>query len=276
MAPARPFLKWAGGKTQLIPTLLETLPSRNATYFEPFIGGGAVFFALAAQGTRFQHAVINDWNRELVDAYRAIRDFPEEVIDQLKLLPYSKEIFLELRAKLPQDFSPCRRAARMIYLNKTCFNGLYRVNKAGGFNVPFGKFKNPPTILDADNLRAVAKVLNHHVTLLDGDFATAVDNAQSGDAVYFDPPYVPVNTTANFTSYTSDGFTIDDQHRLVASFRLLVERGVAVVASNSDTDVIRELYKGFEIHEIQARRSINSKGDKRGSVGELIIVGRSA
>lgn len=276
MAPARPFLKWAGGKTQLIPTLLEILPARNAIYFEPFIGGGAVFFALVAQGGRFQRAVLNDWNKELADCYRAIRDFPDEVIEQLKLLPYSKKVFLELRAKMPQDFSPCRRAARMIYLNKTGFNGLYRVNKAGGFNVPFGKFKSPPKILDEDNIHACAKVLNRRVSLFDGDFVPAVETAQSGDAVYFDPPYVPVNTTANFTSYTSDGFTIDDQHRLAASFRQLVGKGVAVVASNSDTDVVRELYKGFEIREIQARRSINSKGDKRGSVGELIIVGRSA
>ena len=276
MAPARPFLKWAGGKTQLIGTLLEILPARNATYYEPFIGGGALFFALAAQGERFQRAVLNDWNQELVDAYRAIRDFPEEVIEQLKLLPYSKEVFLELRAKLPQDFSPCRRAARMVYLNKCGFNGLYRVNKQGQFNVPFGKFKGEPKFLDPENLRACGKVLNRRVTLFNGDFATVVEGVESGDAVYFDPPYVPVNTTSNFTSYTSDGFTIDDQHRLAASFRLLAEKGAAVVASNSDTEVVRELYKGFEIHAIQARRSINSKGDKRGTVGELIIVGRSA
>ena len=270
--PARPFLKWAGGKTQILDKLLAILPDKIGTYHEPFVGGGAVFFALAARD-RFQRVVLNDFNQELMDCFRAIRDFPEDLIEQLALLPLSKEFFLKLRAKMPHDFGPTRRAGRMIYLNKTGFNGLFRVNKKGEFNVPWGKYKNP-TILDADNIRACSVVLNRFVSLLSVDFATAVEGAMPGDVVYLDPPYVPLNATSNFSSYTTDGFTLDDQHRLAACFRELVEKGVCVWASNSDTETTRELYKGFEIHQIQARRCINSKGDKRGFIHELLIVGR--
>jgi len=271
---ARPFLKWAGGKTQILEKLVAILPKGGIrTYFEPFVGGGALFFTLAAQG-RFQRAVLNDFNRELMDCYRAIRDFPDDLVDQLKRLPVDKTTFLELRAKMPEDFGPTRRAARTIYLNKTGFNGLFRVNKKGQFNVPYGKWKRPPKVLHAANLRACAEVLNRFVALLSTDFANAVQGAGDGDVIYFDSPYIPLNATSNFTSYTADGFTLDDQHRLAAYFRELVKEGAYVLASNSDTETTRELYKGFEMHQIQARRCINSKGDKRGEVHELLIVGR--
>jgi len=274
---AHPFVKWAGGKTQLLGQLTTILPSRIRTYYEPFVGGGALFFTLANQG-RFQRAVLNDWNTELIDTYKTIRDFPEDLIEALQKLKAEyqaadKETYYRERRKDAKALSPLDRAARFIFLNRTGFNGLYRVNKAGQFNVPMGKYTNPK-IVDEENIRACSLVLNRFVVLTSKDFAEVIKDAQPGDAVYFDPPYVPVTTTSNFTSYTSDGFSLDDQYRLVAGFKQLVEAGVAVVASNSDVQLVRDLYEDFERHEVQARRNINSKGDKRGSVGELIIVGR--
>jgi DNA adenine methylase len=272
-AVAHPFLKWAGGKRQILDKLLAFMPEQMGTYYEPFVGGGALFFSLAA-GKQFQRAVLNDANQELMGCYEAIQSCPEDVIQRLKGWEVDKETFLKVRAMMPSDLLPHVRGARMIYLNKTGFNGLYRVNKKGEFNVPFGKWKggHTPKVLDATNLRACSKVLDS-VTLCCRDFHEAVSGAGPGDVVYFDPPYVPVSATSNFQSYTSDGFTLDDQHRLVASFRELAQRGVTVIASNSDTEVTRSLYKGFELHEIQGKRCINSKGGKRGPVGELIIVG---
>lgn len=271
---ARPFVKWAGGKRQILDRLMATLPKMipKGTYFEPFVGGGALFFGLAAQ-QRFQHAVLNDANQELIGCYQAIRSFPEDLIGQLGRWSVDKETFTEVRAMLPADLSPVRRAARTMYLNKTGFNGLYRVNKAGQFNVPFGKWKHVPKVLDAPNIRACSVVLNRFASLHCQDFTEVVDQAGPGDAVYFDPPYVPVSATANFRSYTSDGFDLDDQHRLAASFRQLSDRGVYVMASNSDTEIVRSLYEGFEMQELRAKRCINSKGGKRGPVGELLITG---
>ena len=269
----RPFLKWAGGKTQLLPQLEELLPRTINTYFEPFIGGGAFFFHLANKN-RFKRAVLNDWNPELVNAYRVVSDFTEELIEQLGQFEISKDYFLEIRATDPNDLSPVRRAARTIYLNKTAFNGLYRQNKKGQFNVPWGQYKNP-RILNPEVLRACGRVLNHYASLYTGDFSKSTEGAGEGDVVYFDPPYVPLSSTSNFRSYTSDGFTMDDQKRLAEHFKELVNRGAAVIASNSDTPEVHELYEGFERHTVKARRNINSKGGKRGPVNELIIVGRS-
>jgi DNA adenine methylase len=271
--PAHPFLKWAGGKTQLAGRLFKMLPRQIDTYYEPFVGGGAIFFALAQEG-RFRHAVLNDTNQELMDAFRSVRDFPDELVEQLTRLPFSKETFQALREIMPMDLSPVRRTARMIYLNRTCFNGLFRVNKAGKFNAPWGKYKNPK-IINADNLRACGELLNRVASLYCQDFSTVLDAAQPGDAVYLDPPYLPLSETSNFRSYTVDGFTIDDHHRLAICFKELAARDVAVIASNSDTELTRKLYEGFEQHEVKARRNINSKGNKRGPISELIIVGRS-
>lgn len=273
---AAPFLKWAGGKRQLLPALSEILPRKMRTYYEPFLGGGAVFFHLAAEG-RFERAVLNDWNRELVDCYRVIRDFPDDLIR--KLLDHmnhewnTASYFDSMRSQQTNTLDPADRAARLIYLNRTCFNGLYRVNKRGQFNVPFGKYKNP-ALFNEQNLRACSQVLNRFASLHTGDFVDAVENAQEGDVVYFDPPYVPLSVSSNFANYTSDGFSINDHHRLAALFRELKEKGVAVVLSNSDTQVVRALFQGFEIHPVQAKRNINSKVEGRGFVGELIIVSR--
>jgi DNA adenine methylase len=274
---ARPFIKWVGGKTQLLGQLTAILPDRIRTYYEPFVGGGALFFALANQ-KRFKRAVLNDWNSELIDLYKSIRDFPDELLGALQKLKadYQQDAqttYYRERQRDAKALTPLDRAARFMFLNKTGFNGLYRVNKSGGFNVPMGKYTNPK-IVDEENLRACSQVLNRFLVLTSKDFSEVIKEAQPGDAVYFDPPYVPVTATSNFTSYTSDGFTLDDQYRLVAGFKQLVESGVAVVASNSDTPLVRDLYAGFEIHCVQARRNINSKGDKRGAVGELVIVGR--
>ena len=271
---ARPFIKWAGGKTQLLPAISKVLPKKTRTYFEPFIGGGAVFFAMGEEA-RFEHAILNDWNTELVDAYRVVRDFPDDLIK--KLTEHmgqdwnTVEYFNQVRAQKTADMGPVERTARMVYLNKTCFNGLYRVNKSGQFNVPFGKYKNP-SLFDELNLRACSALLNRTAELRSGDFSNAVEGAEPGDVVYFDPPYVPVSATSNFASYTSGGFTINDQHRLMCYFKQLTEQGLICVLSNSDTESVRALYSDFHIISVQAKRHINSKGTGRGFVGEVLVV----
>ncbi len=267
---AHPFIKWVGGKGKITKSFLDLMPRTIRTYYEPFTGGGAMFYALAAEG-RFEKAVLNDWNRELIDTYRAVRDTPEELIAVLKTYPNDSDFFYKLRAEDTWQLEPLLRAARMIYLNKTCFNGLFRMNKAGKFNSPYGKYPNP-CICDADNIRACSKVLSNDVSLHHGDFSLIVDTAGPGDVVYFDPPYVPLTITSNFTSYTSDGFSLADQERLAALFTQLAARGVSVLLSNSDTPIVRELYKAFELVEIKVRRNINSRGDARDPVGELIVV----
>lgn len=274
---AKPFVKWAGGKAGLVSTLKGILPPKIETYFEPFVGGGALFFALAAEG-RFQRAVLNDFNTELMDAFKAIRDFPDAVIKALVALKgeYTAEpqaVYNRERNRNPQELSPLDRAVRFLFLNKTGFNGLYRVNKNGEFNVPFGQYVNP-RIVDSANIKACAEALGKFVVLSNQDFAACLGGARHGDVVYFDPPYVPLSPTANFTSYTANGFGLAEQRRLAQTFRELAEQGVAVVASNSDTEIVRDLYAGWEIHKVEARRSINRDGNKRGPVGELIIVGR--
>lgn len=268
---SKPCLKWAGGKRELIPVLEPLLPEKIQTYFEPFMGGAALFWHLFNQG-RFQHARLNDLNPELVLCYQVIKDCIEELVAELAAAVITKDRFQELRAMDPQSLSPVQQAARTIYLNRTCFNGLYRVNKKGQFNVPWGKYKNPVVLHEAV-LRACHKALQR-ATLSSGSYFDAVQDAQSGDVVYFDPPYVPLTATSNFRSYTSEGFTLDHQKQLVQCFAALVDKGVYVLASNSDTPIVRELYDGFEQKVVPVRRSINSKASKRGPVNELIIIGR--
>lgn len=267
---ARPFLKAVGGKTALLTEILLRLPTKICTYYEPFLGGGAVFFALARE-RRFERAMLADTNEEFGCAYKALGNDVDEVILELKKHVYEEKHYYSVRAQDPRKLDRNTRAARLIYLNKTGFNGLYRVNKRGEFNVPFGRYTNP-TICDEQNLRAVADVLvetNASVTSL--DFEKSVSTAVRGDAVYFDPPYVPASKTANFTGYTAGGFTKDDQERLRNVAEKLVARGIHVLLSNSDTPLVRELYDGFKIEEVQAPRRVNSKGSKRGNVGELLI-----
>ncbi len=270
----KPMLKWVGGKGQLLPTLSKLITHKSRVYFEPFVGGGAVFFRFAER-KRFQRAVLNDTNAELINCYEVVRDQPANLIKRLdtyKADPCwnTQEYFLQVRASEPAE--PLERAARMIYLNRTCFNGLYRVNRAGKFNTPFGRYANP-TLYDKDTLRACSEALNEFATLRLGDYATAVADAKAGDIVYFDPPYVPISATSNFTSYAGQ-FGPDEQRALAQLFRELVERGVFVVESNSDAPLVRELYEGFDLHVVGAKRNVNSKGDRRGTVNELVIVGQ--
>lgn len=267
---ARPFLKAVGGKTALLFEILTRLPAHIYTYHEPFLGGGAVFFALASQN-RFEQAVLGDANQEFAHAYVELARDVDGVIRALKKHVYEEKHYYTVRAQDPRKLGPAERAARLIYLNKSCFNGLWRVNRKGEFNVPFGKYTNP-TICDEENLRAVSNVLretNTSITSL--DFERVVALAKRGDSVYFDPPYVPASATANFTAYTAGGFGLKDQERLRDVAKRLIARGVCVLLSNSDTPLVRELYAGFRIEEVQAPRRVNSKGGKRGNVGEVIV-----
>ncbi len=266
----RPFLKWAGGKTQLTDALLERMPVSFNTYHEPFGGSGALFFRLYREG-KINRAILSDINAELIDTYTAIRDRVGEVIQLLSEYPHNEGFYYSLREKDPWSLSLAERAARMIYLNKTGYNGLYRVNREGKFNVPFGRYK-APKYLDRDNLLAVSRALQN-VELLCISFETVLDRARSGDWVYFDPPYVPRSQTSNFTSYYADGFGLSDQERLRDTCVELSKRGVYLMLSNSDTVIVRTLYAlpHFAIDEVFAHRAINCNGAKRGKITELVI-----
>jgi len=231
---------------------------------------GAFFFKLYRDG-RFDHARISDLNSELIDVYCAIRDRLEDVIKELSKYPHDEKFYYQLRTKNPFKLSLPARAARMIYLNKTGYNGLYRVNRSGGFNVPFGHYKNPK-YLDKENLQAVSHALQK-VDIHNASFETVLDYAKEGDLVYFDPPYVPVSQTANFTSYQANGFSINDQRRLRDVCIELTKRNVYTVLSNSDTETVRDLFSSytFEINEVLANRAINCNGNRRGKMTELIV-----
>lgn len=277
---ARPFVKWVGGKAQLLDTLLPLFPRKIKTYIEPFIGGGVCFFTLAAEGW-FEHAIINDWNKELTDAYRVVRDFPDELMGMLKSREREYVDAPEAVFHAVRDLDPCAidnpvvRAARFIFLNKAGYNGMYRVNKKGGFNAPWGQ-EPTVTTFERDNIADANLLLNWKTTILTGDFVDACETAAAGDFVYFDPPYVAVSETADFQSYTKEGFDFEDQRRLYRLFKKLHQNGVYAIISNSDSPALRELFAEFEIHEVEAKRNINSKGDGRGPVKELIIVSRPA
>ena len=271
----KPILKWAGGKSGLLSEILPRLPETFNDYYEPFLGGGAVFFALADTG-RFKRAFLGESNAELMLTYQTLARKPEKVIEALRGLTaeHSEKFFYSVRGRQVADrilgVDVIVLAARLIYLNKTCFNGLYRVNKKGEFNVPFGDYVNPP-ICDEEALRAAALVLKKDVDMGACDFEECVRTAKRGDAVYMDPPYVPLSSTSNFTAYSKSGFSLEDHERLRNCAEKLVARGVHVLLSNADTPFVRELYEGFLIEEVQARRAINSNGGKRGKVGELLI-----
>ncbi|HLF25608.1 MAG TPA: DNA adenine methylase [Anaerolineae bacterium] len=266
----KPFLKWAGGKRRLLPELIARLPESFAAYHEPHLGSGALFFELAAHGVLAQ-AYLSDVNLSLIDTYLAVRDCVEEVISALKKhqKKHDCDYYYLVRALDPSRLSLAQRAARIIYLNKTCYNGLYRENKAGQFNVPFGRYKNP-TICDALHLRTASRTLAE-VAIGRRAYASVSECARPGDFVYFDPPYHPVSATSSFTAYDRNGFTTDDQHGLRDVFAELARRGVYVMQSNSDTPFIRELYKDFNLDRVYVGRAINSKGDRRGKIAELII-----
>ena len=267
----RPFLKWAGGKSQLLPAIKKRLPLEFSTYYEPFLGGGAVFFYLQPS-----KAVVSDSNEELINVYRVIRDDIEELINDLKQHVNSKEYFYKMR-ELDRDkdkyaeLSPVKRASRIIYLNKTCYNGLFRVNKSGEFNAPFGNYKKPQ-IVNEPVLRAISSYLNNaELVIKCGDFEECLKNAQEGDFAYLDPPYFPLSNTANFTGYDKSGFDENCQVRLKKVCDELDERGVKFLLSNSKVDFIQSLYGRYIREIITAKRAINSRGDKRGEIEELLI-----
>lgn len=269
MAAAYPIVKWAGGKTKLLPALRRLLPATIATYAEPFAGGAALFYELA-NASRFRRAILADRNEDLVACYRAVRDDVERLIRALGEYRYDKDLFYEVRDRDPSKLDDVERGARFLFLNRTCFNGLWRVNASGKFNVPFGRYKNP-RIVDEEGLRAASLALAK-AEVKNADFADVVRTLRPGDFAYFDPPYVPLSKTADFTAYAEGGFGAEDQRRLVETFRELKARGVPAMISNADTEETRELYKSFAAHQVEAPRSINSDASKRGNTTELIVL----
>jgi DNA adenine methylase len=267
--PMNPFLKWVGGKRQLLPEIMKHVPASYGRYWEPFVGGGALFFHLTHVDLGHAATLI-DTNEELIRTYTAVRDEVENVIEKLSTYPYESAFYYRMRASFPACEAAC--AARMIYLNKAGFNGLYRVNRQGKFNVPFGRYTNP-TICDAATLRTCSLGLQN-TTLRFGDFALSMRDVKKGDFVYFDPPYVPLTATSNFTQYAKTGFGTQDQARLRDVALTLKRRGITVLLSNSSAPLVRELYgnkKDFTLHEVDARRAVNSDAKKRGTVKELLI-----
>ena len=268
----KPFLKWVGGKRALVPDIRRYMPRQFNRYFEPFMGGAALFFDVAPQ-----NAVLSDVNAELVNCYDIVKSQPEALIDALAGHYYDKEYYYQIRDidRDPSAFaalSKVERAARLLFLNRTGFNGMYRVNRKGQFNVPFGRYANPD-IIKAEAIRS-AHVLLQHATICHRPFTDIIDHAREGDFVYFDPPYIPLSQTANFTSYAQDDFTYEDQVMLSDICRALDEKGVCFIASNSFHEAVKDLYQGFEIIEIKARRAINSHGDKRHAISEALIHNR--
>lgn len=266
---AVPFLKWAGGKRRLLKQYAPYLPDRAsiARYYEPFIGSAAVFFRLQPTDAR-----LSDVNGQLVEIYRVVQQQVEDLIQALKVHRNEHDYYYEVRARDPARLSAVERAGRLIFLNRTCYNGLYRENRRGQFNVPFGRYDNP-TICDEDRLRRASLALQG-VDLVVGDFAEVVEEAGVGDFVYFDPPYAPLSATSNFTSYNRHGFDEGDQRRLAEVIHQLTDRKTRVMLSNSSASLVYELYdrRGFHLVPIQARRNINSKADGRGPLKELLIL----
>jgi len=265
--PPRPFVKWVGGKRQLLDILHDAAPTEFGMYYEPFIGGGAFLFSQLPDS-----AIISDANPELINCYQVIHDDVESLIRSLRTHKNEESHFYAVRAKDLSKMTAVQRASRFIFLNKTCFNGLYRENLKGQFNAPFGRYENPK-IVDAENLRAISEYLNtYDVEIKHSDYQFVLDNAQAGDFVYFDPPYVPMTKTANFAGYVKGGFSLNDQSELAKTFSELTKKGVLVMLSNSNTPIIHELYKGFNIKIIHANRAINCKGGKRGKEANEVLV----
>ena len=271
----KPFVKWAGGKRQLIPILNENLPKTFGTYYEPFIGGGALLFHILAERNG-QKCNISDLNSDLVLAYTTIRNRIDELILSLKnheknYRKDSKLYYYSVRESNPR--SEIEKTSRLLFLNRTCFNGLYRVNSKGKFNVPLGRYSNP-NIVNEDNLRSVSRILkSSKVAIKCRDFEAVLRDAKKGDLVYFDPPYQPVSDTANFTSYTNKDFTYDDLSRLAELCSKLDEKGCNVLLSNSDSKEVSKMFskKSWTVSKIQANRSINSNSKKRTGHYELLI-----
>lgn len=267
----QPFVKWVGGKRQLMDEISKYIPNNYTRYYEPFLGGGAVLFNLEPK-----KAIVNDLNTELITVYTVIRDNVKELIEDLKKHENNQEYFYKIRAldrtEGYKDLSDVQKASRIIYLNKTCFNGLYRVNSSGQFNSPFGRYKNP-NIVNEKVLNAVSIYLNNNdIKFLNGDFELALRNIRKGSFVYFDPPYDPLSESSNFTGYTLAGFNKEDQKRLKEMCDKLDKQGVKFLLSNSNTEFINQLYSQYKIVKVGASRCINSNAEKRGDVEELLIM----
>jgi len=271
----KPFVKWAGGKRQLIPTLNQNLPDNFGTYYEPFLGGGALLFHIITERNN-PKCNISDLNSDLILAYITIRDKIDDLIPSLKnheknYHTNSISYYYSVRESNPK--SDIEKTSRLLFLNRTCFNGLYRVNSKGKFNVPLGKYTNP-NIVNEENLRSVNRILNTtRVSIKCRDFEAVLSDAKKGDLVYFDPPYQPVSSTANFTSYTNKDFTFDDLFRLAELCQNLNSKGCKVLLSNSDSKEVAKMFssKHWKISKIQVNRAINSNSKKRTGHFELLI-----
>jgi DNA adenine methylase len=276
----QPFLKWAGGKRALLPEIQSRIPDFRGKYIEPFLGAGAVFLSRPTE----QSKLVNDFNSDLIEVYLVIRDQPKELLEELRSHTNSQEHFLEVRSwdrspEFKNETTPIQRAARFIYLNKTCFNGLYRVNSKGFFNVPFGRYKKPDFI-NEQNIYAVSRFLNFQLDggyateFLSGDYRSATTKAELGDFVYLDPPYDPVSETSSFVAYQQSGFGRQDQVDLRDEIIRLTNGGVPVMLSNSDTEFIENLYtvdEFFEIERVTVNRAISAKATTRGKIQEVLI-----
>ena len=263
-----PIVKWVGGKRQLMFELLKNMPKNYNRYFEPFIGGGALFFELQPE-----NAYISDMNEELINLYQVVRDNVDELIVDLQKHDISKDYFMEIRnidrTEEYKNWSNIQKASRFIYLNRTCFNGMYRVNSKGKFNVPFGHYKNP-RIIDENNLINCSNLLQK-TEIKHSDFSEILREVKKGDFVYFDPPYVPLSETSSFTSYTKDGFDMDMQFKLRDVCDKLDSMGVKFLLSNSDTKLVNELYENYNIKKVFASRQINANAYGRGKITEVLV-----
>jgi DNA adenine methylase len=272
-----PFVKWAGGKTSLLPQLLSHVPLNLSEYHEPFLGGGALFLRICGRTSSFS-AHLSDTNEELITAYRVVKESPEELIILLSRFQTEYDssqdksaYFYRKRDWRPDD--PVESTARLIFLNKTCYNGLYRVNSKGEFNVPFGRYKNP-RILNSSGIKAISQALKTaKAELRSVDYRDALNTCGKRDVVYLDPPYQPPSKTSKFTDYTSSGFSEKNQEELAEEFGRLVDRGCVVILSNSDTVLTRYLYRHFEMKKVTVNRPINSVGAGRRGYKELIVLG---
>ena len=273
-----PFVKWAGGKKSLLPHLLPHVPLHLSNYREPFLGGGALFFGICSRTTSF-NAHLSDANGELVNAYSVIKEFPEELIRLLSTFQreYDSEVDKSAyfyRRRESRFTNPIESAARLIFLNKTCYNGLYRVNSKGEFNVPFGRYKRPK-IVNSESIRSVSHALAvTKAELRTTDYKDALVSCRAGDFVYLDPPYQPPSKTSSFTDYTPGGFSEKDQEELAEEFGKLIDRGCTGLLSNSDTALTRRLYRDFETKKVTSNRPINSDSTRRQGYKELIVLGR--
>ena len=275
---AKPFLKWVGGKTKLVPELVAMFPQKFNNYFEPFVGGGALFYEVI-QKFGVKSSYINDINKKLITTYKQIQRNPQKLINSLKVIEFEykklttieqEKYYYLIRTKFNEmALDNITISAYLIFLNKTCFNGMYRENSRGQYNIPFGDQKNP-TICDKENILSVSECLKNTI-ITNTSFEDSLDKCRKGDLIYFDPPYYPINTTSNFTAYSKSSFGEKEQIKLKDVFADLDSRGCFVMLSNSYTPFINNLYEEYHINNRYAARSINSKGEKRGKIMEVVV-----